>query len=197
MDQLILKDEQISRIDTIAKVSAGKMAEALSKWIRTQIIVNSSNASIVHYSRLLEPLTSPEDIISAILVGVTGNTTGNLIFLFDENSTLSIIKKILRREIGSMLGWDHITRSVMEETGNIIGAAFLNGIATSLNLELYPSSPIVTCDYSGAILETMMAHAAMRGEYALSCQISFRSSNDEMAGIFAMLPEDISVWGRV
>lgn len=197
MYPLVLKDEQIARIDTIAKVSAGKMAEALSKWIRTQIIVNSSNASIVHYSRLLEPLTSPEDIISAILVGVTGNTTGNLIFLFDENSTLSIIKKILHREIGSMLGWDHITRSVMEETGNIIGTAFLNGIATSLNLELYPSSPIVTCDYSGAILETMMAHVAMKGEYALSCQISFRSSNDEMAGVFAMLPEDISVWERV
>src|SRR3990170_4627249 len=118
MDQLVLEDEQIARIDTIAKVSANKMAEALSKWIRTQIIVNSSSASIVHYSRLLEPLTSPEDIISAILVRVTGNTTGYLIFLFDENSTLSIIKKILRREIGSMLGWDPITRSVMEETGN-------------------------------------------------------------------------------
>jgi chemotaxis protein CheC len=85
----------------------------------------------------------------------------------------------------------------MEETGNIIGTAFLNGIAASLNLELYPSSPIVTCDYSGAILETMMAHVAMRGEYALSCQISFHSSHDEMAGIFALLPEDISVWGRV
>lgn len=191
----ILNNEQISRLDTIARVGGDKIASALSKWIGTGISTRSSNASIVHYSRLLEPSFSPEELITAILIKVSGSISGYLIFLFDEKSAIEIVTRISHREIGSILDWDDLSRSVMEETGNIVGTAFLNTVAMNLNLEIYPSSPVIACDLSGAIIETIITQSAIHGEYALSCQISFSSSSDEITGIFSMLPEDICAWG--
>ncbi len=195
MTEPILDNDQISRLDNVARLGGYKIAGALSKWIGTEIATKSSNASIVHYSRLLEPSFSPEELITAILIKVSGSISGYLIFLFDEKSAIEIVTRMSHREIDSILDWDDLSRSVMEETGNIVGSAFLNTVATEMNLEIYPSSPVIACDLSGAIIETVMAQFAIRGEYALSCHISFNSIHDEITGIFSLLPEDISAWG--
>ena len=197
MTKPMLNNEQISRLDSIARVGGDKIGSALSKWTATDIITKSSHASIVHYSQLLEPSFSPEDLITAILIKVSGALSGYLIFLFDEKSAIEIVTRILHREIDSILELDDISRSVMEETGNIIGTAFLNTLAMNLNLEIYPSSPIIACDLSGAIVETIMAQFAIQGEYALSCHICFSSSNDKINGIFSMFPEDIDAWRSI
>lgn len=194
MTKPVLDNEQISRLDSIARAGGDNIASALSKWLSTGIITKGSHASIVHYSQLLEPAFSPEDLITAILIKVSGTLSGYLIFLFDEKSAIEIVTRILHREIDSILELDDISRSVIEETGNIIGTAFLNTLAMKLNLEIYPSSPIIACDLSGAIVDTIMAQFAIQGEYALSCHISFSSSNDNITGIFSMLPENIDAW---
>lgn len=194
MTKPVLDDEQISRLDSIARVGGDKIASALSKWTGTGITAKDSIASIVHYSQLLESSFPPEDLITAILIKVSGALSGYLIFLFDEKSAIEIVTRILHREIDSILELDDISHSVIEETGNIIGTAFLNTLATNLNLEIYPSSPIIACDLSGAIVDTIMAQFAIQGEYALSCHISFSSSSDKITGIFSMLPEDIDAW---
>lgn len=197
MTESIRDNNDIVRLDTISKIGADKIASALSKWTGMRIKATSSNASIVHYSKLLEPSFSPEDIVTAILIRVSGSMDGYLIFLFDERSVLTIIKKIIHKDIDSVLCADDLSRSVMEETGNIIGTAFLNTFAANYNLEMYPSSPVTASDLCGAILESVIAQFAIRGEHALSCQISFSSENEEIRGIFSMLPDDINAWNTI
>ncbi|MDD5434991.1 MAG: chemotaxis protein CheX [Nitrospira sp.] len=187
----------IARLDTIAKIGADKIAGALSKWTGLRIKVDRSNASIVHYSKLLEPSFSPEDIVTAILIRTSGSMNGYLIFLFDERSALTIVKKILHKEMDSVLTLDDISRSVLEETGNITGTAFLNTIAAYFNLEIYPSSPVTASDLCGAILESVIAQFAIKGETALTCQISLSSDDEEIKGIFAMLPDDLNAWKTI
>lgn len=184
----------IERLDIISKIGADNIARALSKWTGLKITANSSMASIVHYSKLLEPAFSPDDTVAAILIRISGSIDGYLIFVFDEPSVLSIIRRILHKDIYSILDLDDLSRSVMEETGNIIGTSFLNTIAMNFSFEMFPSSPVTACDLCGAILEPMMAELAINGDYALSCRISFSSDNDEIKGVFAMLPDDINAW---
>lgn len=202
MKQPILSEEQIARLDSIARLGADKIAGSLSKWVKTDIASGKAGASIVHYSKLLEPLSDPEDIVTAIIIKVSGSVAGYLIFLFDEMSARQIVAKVLRRKVDSILDWDDLSRSVMEETGNIIGSAFLNTLAANLNLEIHPSSPVMACDFAGAFLDTMMAQHAMEGEYALTCQITFTSSNNkisgnEISGTFAMLPDSMDAWKQL
>lgn len=197
MTESILNNNGIARLDMVSKIGADKIAGALSRWTGMRIKATSSSASIVHYSQLLEPSFSPEDIVTAILIRVSGSMDGYLIFLFDERSVRTIIKKVLHKEIDSVLDADNLTISVMEETGNIIGTAFLNTIAANYNLEMYPSSPVTASDICGAILESVIAQFAIRGEHALSCQISFSSDDEAIQGIFSMLPDDINAWNSI
>lgn len=193
MKQPTLNNEQNERLNAIARLGGDRIAGALSKWISTGITAKRASASIVHYTQLLDTAFSPEDVITTILIKVSGSIDGYLLFFFDEKSAEGIVRKILRRDIDPLLQWDALTRSAMEETGNIIGTAFLNEIVRSLNLDIHPSSPVIACDLAAAIVETIMAQFAIKGEYALSCQISFGSNNDEINGTFCMLPDNISI----
>lgn len=193
MKEPILDKDQVSGLDVLARLGGDKVAGALSKWLGMSITPKGSEASMVHYSELADPSFPAENPLTAILIKVSGDMDGYLLFLFDEKSALEIVTRILRRNKDSALVWDDLTRSVMEETGNIIGTAFLNAIAASLDIEIYPSSPTAAFDISGAIIETIMAQLALNGEYYLRCQTSFYSGMNEISGTFAMVPENTSI----
>lgn len=193
MKRSALNNDKIERLDAIARLGGKRIAASLSKWISTVVTAKSSSTSIVPYTQLLNPAFLQDEVITTILIKVSGGIDGYLLFLFDEESTKGILSRILRRNTGPFMEWDDITRSAMEETGNIIGTAFLNEIAMGFNLEIYPASPVVACDFAGAIVETIMAQFAMKGDYALSCQITFRSNNDEINGTFCLLPDDTGI----
>lgn len=190
----ILNEEQIRRLDTAARLGADKVAESLSKWIGTKVISNSAKTAIVHYSKLFELSPSSEDLVTAILIRVSGSISGYMVFIFDEMSTKRILTKILRKNIDSLSEWDNLRRSVMEETGNIIGASFANTLAMNLNCDIHPSSPVMACDFAGAFWDTLLTQYAIEGEYALSCQVTFNSPGDQISGTFSMIPEDLKEW---
>ena len=194
MTQPILNEEQIRRLDTAARLGADKVAESLSKWLRTKVVSNSAKTAIVHYSKLLELSPSSEDLVTAILIRVSGSISGYMVFIFDEMSTKRILTKILRKNIDSLSEWDNLRRSVMEETGNIIGASFANTLAMNLNCDIHPSSPVMACDLAGEFWDTLLTQYAIEGEYALSCQVTFNSPGDQISGTFSIIPEDLKEW---
>src|SRR3972149_9541489 len=95
----ILNDEQIQRLNTLAKLGADKVAESLSKGIRTEIVTSSAKVAVMHYSKLSELSPTTEGLSTAILVSVSGSISGHLVFIFDERSTKHILARILRRDI--------------------------------------------------------------------------------------------------
>ncbi|HZX48369.1 MAG TPA: hypothetical protein VFF47_04030 [Nitrospirota bacterium] len=190
----ILNEGQIQRLNTVAALGAEKVAESLSKWIRTKIVISSTKASVMHYSKLTELSPSSEGLSTAILVRVSGSVSGYLVFIFDENSTKHILGRILRRDIDSLAEWDNLRRSAMEETGNIIGTSFANALAMNLGLEIHPSSPVMAFDFPDALWDTLLTQYALEGEYALSCQITLNSQDHIISGIFSVIPDDLQSW---
>jgi len=186
-------ENRISGLDNLALLGSDKIACALSRWLGIKIYPRHPRASIDHYSKLADITSSPEEPVTAILVKVSGDIDGYLLFLFDEKSSLEIVKRLLPRNRGSNFVWDDLTKSAMEETGNIIGTAFLNAVAGSLGLEIYPSSPVTAFDISSAIIETVMTHLASHGEHYLSFRASFYSEMNVINGTFAMIPDDTCI----
>ena len=159
----ILNEEQIRRLDTATRLGADKVAESLSKWLRTKVVSNSAKTAIVHYSKLLELSPSSEDLVTAILIPISGSISGHLLFIFNEMSTKRILSKILRGNIDSLSEWDALRRSAMEETGNIIGTSFANTLAMNLDFDIHPSSPVMAYDYAGAFWDTLLTQYAIEG----------------------------------
>lgn len=190
----ILNNEQIARLNTLTALGADKVAESLSKWIRTKIITSSAKASVIHYSKLPELSPSADGLHTAILIRISGSFSGYLAFIFDEISTRHILTSILHRDIGRLSEWDDLSRSVMEETGNIIGTSFANTLAMNMDLDIHPSSPVMAYDFPDALWDTLLTQYALEGEYALSCQITFNSPENEISGIFSVIPDDLQTW---
>lgn len=192
--QPILNDEQIKRLNTVTTLGADKVAETLSKWIRTKIVVGSAKVNVFHYSKLTALSPSTEGLSTAILVRVSGSISGYLVFIFDETSTKHILTRMLRRNIDSLSAWDNLRRSAMEETGNIIGTSFANTLAMNMNLDIHPSSPVMAYDFPDALWGTLLTQYALDGEYALSCQVTLNSQDNEISGNLFVIPDDLQSW---
>lgn len=190
----ILNDEQIQRFNTIAKLGADRAAESLAKWIRTGIVTSSVKAGVMHYSKLPELSPSSDGLSTAILVRISGSVSGYLALILDEISTKYILSRILRRDIDTLAEWDNLSRSVMEETGNIIGASFVNSLAMNPGLDIHPSSPVMAYDFPDALWDTLVTQYALEGEYALSCNITFNSPDKSICGILSVICDDLQIW---
>lgn len=188
MSEFTITDEQQRCLSLVAKHGAEHVSRSMSRWLRESISMNVTSVEIVHYSSLPEQLGTPGETVAAILIPLTTDLRGMAVFLFDEQSALQIVGRILQRE-EPLTEWDVLAESAMEETGNIVGTAFLNGLSLALNLEIHPEAPTFLLDYTEAILDPLMVEIAMAGEHALLFDAVLESDTGTIHGQFSLLPD--------
>lgn len=188
MTEMILSDEQKRRLRLVAKHGAEHVSRSMSRWVRDTIDVSVDEPEMVHFSELAARLNCPDETVAAILLTLTADLTGTSLFIFDEASAREIVRRAMRATAPPR-DWDALACSAMQETGNIVGTAFLNGLALALGLEIHPEAPVFARDYLEAILQPLMVEIALRGEYALLFDSRLESSSGTIRGQFTLLPD--------
>ncbi len=186
--EFALTGEQRRRLSLVAKHGADQIGQAMSRWLRDTVTVNMRPVEMVHFSDVTSRFGMKEETTAAVCIHLAAGLSGTLLFLFDEPSALEIVRRVLQRD-SAPTDWDDLAKSVMEETGNIVGTAFLNGLAMALDLEVHPESPLFMVDYTEAILDPLMIGVAMSGEYALLFEADISSVSDSVSGKFTLLPD--------
>lgn len=186
--QFALTGEQARRLSLVGKHGADQVSRSMSRWLKDTVTVLMRTVDVVHYGELAAVLSPPQVTVAAILIQLHCDVTGTALFLFDEQSAQEIVRRVLQRA-APPAAWDDLARSVMQETGNIVGTAFLNGLALALNLEIHPEQPVFMIDFAEAILDPLMIEVAMSGEYALMFDADISSSSGAVSGKFGLLPE--------
>lgn len=186
--EFVLTSEQQRRLSLVARHGADQVGRSMSRWLRETVTVTIRSVEVVHYSDVTARLCQPDATLAAVMVGVSKGISGTTLFLFDEPSALEIVRRVLDRDTAPT-EWDELSRSAMEETGNIVGSAFLNGLALALNMEVQPESPMFVVDFGEAILDQIVIEMAMTGEYALLFEAEIASASGDVTGQFTLLPD--------
>jgi chemotaxis protein CheC len=139
----------------------------------------------------------PESITAGILVSVTGQIQGMMMFLMPFSSARSLTKSILGTSSTSEeedYTLDDMERSVLEELGNIMISSYLASMAGLTSINFKPSIPFLTVDMAQAILSVpaiefgKMADQVLFLESQIQVQEEEGKEHVDCTGCFIFVP---------
>lgn len=179
----LLNEVQKRMLQTILGRGAEGASQAISRWIGEPVRLLLGEVEQVELAAAAEALGSPEGLVAACLMGLTGPLGGSILLCFDDRAGLALVDLLLRQPIGTTTEWGEVERSAAMETANIVGCAYLNALAAHLPSslgttaagELAPTPPVFFHEFAGSLLQFALIDQALDLEKVLLVRTTFET----------------------
>jgi chemotaxis protein CheC len=186
-----LNEMQLDGLREIANIGSGTAATALSSMLGRAVDLNVPKALALELADAVDAVGTPDDEVTAVVLGVIGDIDATVVLLFDPTSAATIC---------SLLGVDpadsEMSLSALGEVGNILGSSYIGAMGQMAGLELEPSPPAAISDMLGAIVATALAATAVDTDFALLLDSEMLVEDAECAFGVLFVPSSIGV-GRL
>ncbi len=182
-----LSDIEIIWGNLIKKGIENAMA-GLTQMIQSDIYIESIAISKALAKDVPKIAGGPEAKVVGIYLTFSGVAKGHILLVYDPNVANLFLQQMSIEPSKDMDVLDEMQQSALGEIGNIAGAFFLNAIANSLNVSLYPSPPVVLIDMAGAILDLALAEILQESDEVFIVESKFKTSNSLSPGRFIIMP---------
>ena len=184
MEYSKLNGVQLDALKEVSNIGAGNAATALSMMLNKKVDMTVPAVNIVKLQDIFE--LNGEEEVAGIVVRVLGDIAGNILLVFEKDTSENIISKL----VGSKEApYSEMGSSVLCEIANIISASYMNSIAQLTQLAIAPSVPAVAYDMLGAILTTTFIESNQYDEYILDIETVFLDETEEnIGGHFYYIP---------
>src|SRR6202012_4205211 len=167
----------------LANISSGTAATSLSQMLGRDVDLNVPKAFALPLADAVDAAGDPGQEVTGIMLGVEGDVAGAVLLLVPPWGAATLCN-LLGVEPGSEVG-----DSALGESGNILGAAYLNALSSMTGLSMVPAPPQVITDLLGAIVASVLAGAVGHGDMALVLDSELDIPGEPCAISFLLLPE--------
>ena len=173
----------------IGNIGAGNATTALAKLINAKIDMKVPKVEMVDFQHLASIVGNEEDLMIAVMVTLSVDVDGMMMFLMDKKSGTYLIEQMMAGS-GMPVNEDfgELEFSVISEIGNIMTGSYLSALASLLNMKIDMSIPYLSIDMAGAILSVPAIEFGKIGDEVLLIQTNF-GDNMEVNGYFLLIPE--------
>ncbi len=184
-----LNATQMDAIKEITNIGAGNAATALADILTDRVNMSVPMLQFTHISNIADILGGPENEVVGVLVGMTNDLDGMLMFLFDKRITVTLLRVLLGKDVQSFESIDEMDMSALKEIGNIIAGAYVAALATITDLDVRLSPPDIAIDMVGAILSYPAALFGAMGDQVLFIKEDFDSGEDQVTCHLLLMPQ--------
>lgn len=188
-----LNELQLSVLSEIGNIGAGNAATALSSILADRVMMSVPELQIIDVEKMADLLGGPENELAGILVNMTEDVQGMLLFLLDKEFVCMLINVLLEEDRQSFSEITEIDMSAVKELGNILSGSYVNAISTMTGLNIMLSPPQIAIDMAGAILSYPAAQFGAVGEQLLFIEENFLSGNSAIKSHLLIMPEPRSL----
>lgn len=171
----------------IGNIGAGNAATALAKMIDKKIDMEVPIVKILDYCDMANSLGGEENVVAGIYFDVSGDITGNIMFLLDIKSSKVLTGMLMGREDYAK-ELDEMDRSALQEVGNILSASYINSLSSLTGLNLILSIPSLCIDMAGAILSVPAIQFGYVSDKVLLIETKLKDGNDLVKANFFLIP---------
>lgn len=176
----------------IGNIGAGNATTALAKLINAKIDMKVPKVEMVDFQHLASIVGNEEDLMIAVMVTLSVDVDGMMMFLMDKKSGTYLIEQMMAGSgmpVNEEFG--ELEFSVISEIGNIITGSYLSALASLLNMKIDMSIPYLSIDMAGAILSVPAIEFGKIGDEVLLIQTDF-GDEVEVKGYFILIPDQDS-----
>ena len=174
-------DIEIDVLRELGNIGAGNAATSLSTMLNATVDMAVPVVRITSFDDAVQSFGGAENLAAGVLLSFEGlegvekeEIKGMLLFIVDIESANDIVSMLTggMYEPGSP-EFEEMKPSVLSEIGNIMGAAYINSIATLTGLALNISVPYLATDMVGASLSIPIAEFGALSDTVLFIEESF------------------------
>ncbi|MDQ2085870.1 chemotaxis protein CheC [Herbivorax sp. ANBcel31] len=178
----------------IGNIGAGNAVTALSKMLNKKIDMDVPKVKVMKFKDVNEILGGAEIPVVGLLLNVTGDINGSIMFILRSNAARTLVNILMGRSIKDESEFKEIELSALQEIGNILASSYLASLSTLTNLSIMPSVPELAIDMAGAILSVPAIQFGAVSDSVLYIETEFSEGSRKVVGDFFLVP-DVDSYG--
>ena len=176
-------------IREIGSIGNGNAATALSSMLEAKVKMTLPEGNILEFNAAMNHLGDPEDVVAAILVEMSGEIQGIMLFILTQDFADEILKRMLGKDTVDFLALDEIDTSVLTEIGNIMISSYINALSSLTNVNVVLSVPQLAVNMLGGILSLPMATMGINSDRIMMITGEFKIDGRELNSDILLLPD--------
>lgn len=160
-------------LDRIAVLSCENASSALSKWFGKAVRIHSEGFAAASLSNVGTMIDGGETAVAAVHMQMAGALSGGVLLAFPEQSAVRLVSLLMGETMTAVADFGEMGQSALCETGNIVGSAFVNNLATHLGVRATPSAPEFRYDLGAALIEPLVTAQVEQGTRVLYVAATF------------------------
>jgi chemotaxis protein CheC len=176
----------------IGNIGAGNAATALAKLLDKKIDMKVPQIRVMKFSEVSDVLGGAGTEVVGILLGVTGDINGNILFVLDLISARRLVNILMGNPVNQEITFDSMECSALQEIGNILAGSYLSSLSNLTNLKILSDIPGLAIDMVGAILSVPAIEFGKSSDTALYIENEFLYGSDSVIGDFFLVPDEAS-----
>lgn len=184
-----LNNIQLDVLREIGNIGAGNAATALARMLNRKVDMDVPRVKILEFKEVSETLGSAEIPVVGILLKITGDLTGYIMFILQQKDAGMLVSLLMGRPAKEIEQFDEIDTSALKEIGNILASSYLSALSSLTNLKIKPTVPDMAIDMAGAILSVPAIEFGKVGDTVLYIETEFSEGDDRVVGDFFLVPD--------
>jgi chemotaxis protein CheC len=157
MDMRYYEDVNAIGLDVIREVGSigtGNAATAISQLLGAQVRITLPDVRVLGFNEAVHSLGHPEEQVAAILVEMSKDMEGMMLFLMKMDFIQSVLHDMLGMEVSTFAQLDELAISALTEVGNIMISSYVNSLSGLAGMDIQLSVPALSINMLGAVLST-------------------------------------------
>ena len=180
---------QLDVLREIGNIGTGNAATSLSSMLGKPVNIQVPKISILNYNVVSEQLGGPENMIVGMLLALSGDVTGMMMFLLERDFAHMALNALLGQSLEDFAAADEMSLSALREIANIMAASYVNAIAQLTGMTIDISVPDICIDMVGAILSVPAIHFANISDKIIFIQDEFDSADESVTSHILLMPD--------
>lgn len=141
----------------IGSIGTGNAATALSSLLKIGVEMTVPNVEILGYNEAVDLLGHPEEMVSGVLVQMSGDLSGVMLFLMKMDFINEVLQCVLQKNIDGYEQMGEMEVSAATEVGNIIISSYILSLSKLADMDISLSVPAFSVNMLGGIMTVPMA----------------------------------------
>lgn len=176
-------------IREIGSIGTGNAATALSSLLGKGVRMTLPDVQILGYNEAIKFLGDPEEIVAAILVKMSGEINGLMLFILKLDFINEVLSSVLQQEIQDYYQLNVMETSALEEIGNIIISSYVNAMSTLSDVTINLSVPDIAVNMLGGILSVPMVEFGYQTDKMMMISGQFVIGGKVLQSDLLMMPD--------
>lgn len=180
---------ELDIIKEIGSIGNGNAATALSSMLDAKVKMKLPEVNILEFNDAMRCLGEPEQLVAAVLVEMSGEVQGIMLFLLEQEFATEVLKRLLGKESADFMQLSEIDISLLTEVGNIMISSYINALSSLTNVNIQLSVPKMAVNMLGGIMSIPMAVVGMHSDRLMMITGKFKVDGKELNSDMLLLPE--------